>query len=125
MRIIPVLKELQELLKSSNLDLQHLYFKTSFHISSLNSSSNLIKCLLSFGSVFLASQSLAYVSFPVQAIMKSSKILSILIVALLFGYSSQHTKRQYLCGLLITTGIIMFTLGQVLSLPFTIYVMPP
>jgi len=67
---------------------------------------------LSFGSVFLASQSLAYVSFPVQAIMKSSKILSILMVAFLFGYSSQHTKRQYLCGMLITTGIIMFTLGQ-------------
>jgi UDP-galactose transporter B1 len=66
----------------------------------------------SFGSVFMASQALAYVSFPIQAIMKSSKIISILIVSFLLGVKGQHTKSQYFCGVIITTGIVIFNLTE-------------
>jgi UDP-galactose transporter B1 len=64
----------------------------------------------SFGSVFLAAQALAHISFPVQALMKSSKIISILIVSFLLRLSSNHTKQQYFCGFIITLGIIIFNL---------------
>jgi len=67
---------------------------------------------LTFFSVFLASQALAYVSFPVQAIMKSSKIISILIVSLILRSRTQHSKSQYLCGFLITSGIVLFNFAQ-------------
>jgi len=66
----------------------------------------------SFGSVFMASQALAYVSFPVQAIMKSSKIISILVVSFLMGFKGQHTRSQYLCGFVITAGIVIFNLTE-------------
>jgi len=66
----------------------------------------------SFGSVFMASQALAWVSFPIQAIMKSSKIISILIVSFLFGFKGQHGRSQYLCGIIITTGIVIFNLTE-------------
>jgi UDP-galactose transporter B1 len=74
--------------------------------------SELIIGSCSFGSVFMASQALAYVSFPVQAIMKSSKIISILIVSFLLGFKGQHSRSQYLCGFIITAGIVVFNLTQ-------------
>jgi UDP-galactose transporter B1 len=60
----------------------------------------------------MASQALAWVSFPIQAIMKSSKIISILIVSFLLGSKSQHTRSQYFCGFIITTGIVIFNLTE-------------
>ena len=67
---------------------------------------------VNFLSIFLASQALAYVSFPVQAIMKSSKIISILIVSFLLRIKGHHTKSQYACGFIITLGIILFNAGS-------------
>ena len=67
----------------------------------------------SFVSVFLASQALAFVSFPIQAIMKSSKIISILIVSLVLGSKQKFAKSQYLCGFLITAGIVLFNVSDV------------
>jgi len=64
----------------------------------------------SFGTTFLTNQALAYVTFPVQALMKSSKIIAILLVSFLMGYKSQHTKSQYFCGIVITGAIILFNL---------------
>jgi UDP-galactose transporter B1 len=78
--------------------------------SRMDLKSELIIGSCSFGSVFMASQALAYVSFPVQAIMKSSKIISILIVSLLLGFKGQHTRNQYFCGFIITLGIVIFNL---------------
>lgn len=80
--------------------------------SRMDLKSELIIGSCSFGSVFMASQALAYVSFPVQAIMKSSKIISILIVSFLLGFKGQHTKSQYFCGFIITAGIIIFNLSD-------------
>jgi UDP-galactose transporter B1 len=78
----------------------------------MDTKSELVIGACSFGSVFMASSALAYVSFPVQAIMKSSKIISILIVSFLLGFKGQHTRSQYLCGFIITAGIIIFNLSE-------------
>jgi len=80
--------------------------------SKMDVKSELVIGACSFGSVFMASQALAYISFPVQAIMKSSKIISILIVSFLIGSKSQHTKSQYLCGFIITAGIVLFNMTE-------------
>jgi UDP-galactose transporter B1 len=80
--------------------------------SKMDRKSELIIAGCSFGSVFLAAQALAYISFPVQALMKSSKIISILIVGFLLKSGAKHTKSQYFCGFIITTGIIIFNLTQ-------------
>jgi len=44
--------------------------------------------------------------------MKSSKIISILIVSFLLGSKASHTKSQYFCGFIITLGIIIFNLNN-------------
>jgi UDP-galactose transporter B1 len=78
--------------------------------SKMDLKSELLIAGCSFGSVFMAAQALAYISFPVQALMKSSKIISILIVSFLLGSKASHTKSQYFCGFIITLGIIIFNL---------------
>jgi len=65
-----------------------------------------------YGSVTMGTQALAYVAFPFHAIMKSSKILAILVVSFLLGSNHQHTKSQYACGFLVTIGIILFNFSQ-------------
>jgi len=65
-----------------------------------------------YGSVTLGTQALAYVAFPFHAIMKSSKILAILMVSYVLGSKNQHTKSQYICGVLVTIGIIVFNFSQ-------------
>jgi UDP-galactose transporter B1 len=80
--------------------------------SKMDLKSELTIAFCNFSSVNLASQSLAFTSFPVQALMKSSKIISILIVSFLIGSNAQHTKSQYFCGFIITTGIVIFNLFQ-------------
>lgn len=80
--------------------------------SKMDIKSELVIGTCSFGSVFMASQALAYVPFPVQAIMKSSKIISILLISLLLGFKGQHTRSQYFCGFIITAGIVIFNLSE-------------
>jgi len=80
--------------------------------SKMDLKSELLIAGCSFGSVFMAAQALAYISFPVQALMKSSKIISILIVSFLLGSKASHTKSQYFCGFIITLGIIIFNLSN-------------
>jgi len=86
------------------------YYKQS--TSRMDMKSELTIGICSFGSVFMASQALAYVSFPIQAIMKSSKIISILVVSLILGSKGQHTRSQYFCGFIITAGIVIFNLSD-------------
>jgi UDP-galactose transporter B1 len=80
--------------------------------SKMDVKSEITIAFCNFSSVNLASQSLLYTSFPVQALMKSSKIISILIVSFLIGSAANHTKSQYFCGFIITTGIVIFNLFQ-------------
>jgi UDP-galactose transporter B1 len=65
-----------------------------------------------FGTMICANTALSFVSYPVQALMKSSKIISILMVSLCFPTSKKFGKMQYVSGLIITTGIIVFNVFQ-------------
>jgi len=65
-----------------------------------------------FGTMISANTALSFVSFPVQALMKSSKIVSILMVSLCFGAGKSYSKKQYLTGFIITLGIVLFNLLQ-------------
>lgn len=50
---------------------------------------------------------LAYVSYPVQALMKSCKILSVMLVTFVVG-GHKHTRIEVFCAVLITIGIFIF-----------------
>jgi UDP-galactose transporter B1 len=66
-----------------------------------------------FGAGLFGNTALSFVSFPVQALMKSSKIMAILMVGLIFARGKVFTKYQYLSGIVITSGIVIFNLfGQ-------------
>jgi len=71
-----------------------------------------------FGTMICANTALSFVSYPVQALMKSSKIISILMVSLLFGLifpnmtKKKYAASQYFSGFIITTGIVVFNLFQ-------------
>jgi len=63
-----------------------------------------------FGTMICANTALSYVSYPVQALLKSSKIISILLVSLLLGKAKKYTKSQYFSACVITMGIVVFNL---------------
>jgi UDP-galactose transporter B1 len=67
-----------------------------------------------FGTMICANTALSFVSYPVQALMKSSKIISILMVSLIFASATKkkYTASQYFSGFIITTGIVIFNLFQ-------------
>ena len=65
-----------------------------------------------FGTMICANTALSYVSYPVQALLKSSKIISILLVSLVLGKGKDYTRIQYISACLITIGIIVFNLMQ-------------
>jgi len=50
---------------------------------------------------------LNYVSYPVQALMKSCKILSVILVTFVVG-GHKHSRVEVFCALLITIGIFIF-----------------
>ncbi|EGR32304.1 hypothetical protein IMG5_088880 [Ichthyophthirius multifiliis] len=54
---------------------------------------------------------LKYMSYPLQALFKSCKVLSVLIVGLIFG-KTNHQISQYLCGFIVTIGIVGFNLQE-------------
>jgi len=63
-----------------------------------------------FGTMICANTALSFVSYPVQALLKSSKIISILLVSLILGKAKKYTKAQYFSASVITMGIIVFNL---------------
>lgn len=65
--------------------------------------------LLNLFSLLTSLSALKYISFPIQTLMKSSKILSVMLVSVLIG-GKKYTKLEYLCALCISIGIILFNL---------------
>jgi UDP-galactose transporter B1 len=80
-----------------NLDKSKMDWKTELTIGGCN-----------FGTMICANTALSFVSYPVQALMKSSKIVSILMVSLCFATGKKYGRMQYLSGFIITLGIIVF-----------------
>lgn len=68
----------------------------------------LIKPAASFiGAMFCSNQALQYVSYPVQALGKSCKMVPVLAFQRLW-FKKMYTLRDYLMVTLITVGIIIF-----------------
>lgn len=68
----------------------------------------LIKPAVSFiGAMFCSNQALQYVSYPVQALGKSCKMVPVLAVQRLW-FKKMYTLRDYLMVALVTVGIIVF-----------------
>jgi len=55
---------------------------------------------------------LQHMSYPLQALFKSCKILSVLVVGLLYG-KTNYPLKEYLCGIIVTAGIVGFNLFEV------------
>ncbi|EAS04592.1 UAA transporter family protein (macronuclear) [Tetrahymena thermophila SB210] len=62
-----------------------------------------------FVSMIGSNTALGYMSYPLQALFKSCKVLSVLIVGLIFG-KVDYPLNQYICGVVVTIGIILFNL---------------
>lgn len=58
---------------------------------------------------------LNYVSYPVQALMKSCKILSVILVTFVVG-GHKHSRIEIFCAVLITIGILIFNLQVIIKL---------
>ena len=70
--------------------------------------------LFNFGSVFFGLTSLEYLSYPFQALIKSSKILSVLLGTLILRNKTDKrqniARQQIVSAVIITFGIIIFNL---------------
>lgn len=62
-------------------------------------------------SMICSSSALKFVSYPLQALVKSAKIMSIMIVSLVLG-GKRRQPKEYLVASLITIGIVMFNLSD-------------
>ncbi|KAM3142178.1 hypothetical protein pb186bvf_005603 [Paramecium bursaria] len=67
--------------------------------------------ILNYSAIASASVALQFVSFPLQALTKSCKILSVLIVGLILG-GVQFTRQQIFCGVFVTFGILLFNISE-------------
>eukprot|EP00331_Platyophrya_macrostoma_P029738 CAMPEP_0176456604 /NCGR_PEP_ID=MMETSP0127-20121128/31390_1 /TAXON_ID=938130 /ORGANISM="Platyophrya macrostoma, Strain WH" /LENGTH=347 /DNA_ID=CAMNT_0017846601 /DNA_START=31 /DNA_END=1074 /DNA_ORIENTATION=+ len=58
-------------------------------------------------SMFGSNAALKYISYPIQALMKSSKIISVMLISAVSG-TEKFSKIQYVSATIITLGIIIF-----------------
>jgi len=84
-------------------------YKDSHHINNISKSFGLKLGIFNTISMIGSISALNYVSYPVQALMKSSKILSVLLVTLIIG-GKKHNKMDFFCAGFITIGILIFNL---------------
>jgi len=59
--------------------------------------------------MLFSNEALKYVSYPTQALGKSSKMVPVMLFGVLFG-SKKYKAFEYICVLLVTAGITMFQL---------------
>jgi hypothetical protein len=69
-----------------------------------------------FGTMICANTALSFVSYPVQALMKSSKIISILMVSLLFGLIFPNMTKKKIFSLSIFLRIYHYYRNRCLQL---------
>jgi len=62
-------------------------------------------------SMLASNSALKFVSYPFQALMKSAKIMSIMLVSLVLG-GKPHRVQEYVTAALITLGIVLFNLSE-------------
>jgi solute carrier family 35 (UDP-galactose transporter), member B1 len=60
--------------------------------------------------MFTSNYALNFVNYPMQALVKSSKIIPVMIIGIFRGTYS-YPLVKYICAILITIGLIVFNLG--------------
>ncbi|KAI9911589.1 hypothetical protein PsorP6_009859 [Peronosclerospora sorghi] len=63
------------------------------------------------GAMLFSNEALKHVSFPTQALGKSCKMIPVMLMGVLIR-GKKYTIRDYICMLVITTGIAVFQLGK-------------
>lgn len=58
--------------------------------------------------IFCSNKALIYVSFPLQALFKSCKVLGVILVSLVNPYSKSLSRTKLKVGLVFTAGIFLF-----------------
>ncbi|KAJ0398330.1 hypothetical protein P43SY_000775 [Pythium insidiosum] len=66
------------------------------------------------GAMLCSNEALKHVSYPTQALGKSCKMIPVMLMGVLIR-RKKYTLRDYICVLLITTGIAVFQLGKASS----------
>lgn len=68
------------------------------------------------GAMLCSNEALKHVSYPTQALGKSCKMIPVMLMGVLIR-RKQYQWKDYLCVILITTGIAVFQLGKTSSKP--------
>lgn len=67
--------------------------------------------VLTFSGVYFTNLSLNYVNYATRIIVKSCKVLPVMLIRVLIQ-GKRHTALEYWAALLLVTGISLFTLGD-------------
>ena len=59
-------------------------------------------------SILFSNSALLYVSYPMQALFKSSKVLGVIIASILNPYSKSDSYKKIKTGLIFTIGVFLF-----------------
>ncbi|CAE7356870.1 APY2 [Symbiodinium pilosum] len=66
---------------------------------------------LTMGGMYCTNFSLHYLSYPLRVVFKSSKLIPVMLLSVLY-LKKRYTLAQYLAVILLTAGVIVFTLGD-------------
>jgi len=65
-------------------------------------------------SMVTSNHALTLISFPMQAMVKSSKILPVMLMGILWG-TYNYSWKKYCAAALITVGLVIFSYGNSMS----------
>ncbi|CAE7028327.1 pst-2 [Symbiodinium natans] len=67
--------------------------------------------MLTMGGMYLTNFSLHYLSYPLRVVFKSSKLIPVMVLSVVY-LKKRYTFFQYMAVLLLTAGVVVFTLGD-------------
>jgi len=70
--------------------------------------------LLTMGGMYLTNWSLRYLSYSVRVVFKSSKLIPVMLLSVVY-LQKRYTVMQYFSVLLLTSGVVVFMLGDALG----------
>jgi len=107
------------LVKSKAIGNKHLYKRKQSDVSpvpaadtSLNYRLFAITSFLSMAAMFASNDALRFLSYPIQSLGKSCKIIPIMLMGVLVERRT-FTKQQYVGALLITVGVVYINLSEI------------
>ncbi|CAE8718061.1 unnamed protein product, partial [Polarella glacialis] len=67
--------------------------------------------LMTMGGMYLTNFSLHYLSYPLRVVFKSSKLIPVMALSVIY-LKKRYTLIQYISVSLLTVGVVVFTLGD-------------